>query len=370
MTKRWLLLLLTTCLLTGAYGQNRSVNLPKNIPLPDVLKKAKKQKKFVLLDFGSPRCSPCLFIKNHIFTIDSIADFINERFVSVDYTEGPEKKRLSKIYGVYTEPVLLICNAQGKLMHRMEGKGTPGEMMSRLRQGLDVKNNLIAQDAKYANGNREAEFLISYIETLHIAGLRAQRDSVLRNIFSPTFDMETLKTPEYWNVFLRYNESPVSREGCYVFSHREEFYKLFGEKVVNGKIDNMFNGKLRTYTYGQTPPIESKEYRDILTCLQNTDYPKSTEWLIYLMPAQYKFKDWMSMVKAIDHALDFNIPKGKAKETYMIMMSRQICWYSDCHEALTYALKWIDRVLETTADPSKIQSEREQIIQKMNELKQ
>ena len=132
----------------------------------------------------------------------------------------------------------------------------------------------------------------------------------------------------------------------------------------------MFNGKLRTYTYGQTPPIESKEYRDILTCLQNTDYPKSTEWLIYLMPAQYKFKDWMSMVKAIDHALDFNIPKGKAKETYMIMMSRQICWYSDNYEALTYALKWIDRVLETTDDPSKIQSEREQIIQKMNELKQ
>ncbi len=64
----------------------------------------------------------CLFIKNKIFTIDSIADFINERFVSVDYTEGSEKKRLSKIYEVYTEPVLLICDANGKVMHRMEGK--------------------------------------------------------------------------------------------------------------------------------------------------------------------------------------------------------------------------------------------------------
>ena len=371
MIKKYFLLLLATILLTGVHGQNRQVDLPKNIPLQDILKKAKKQKKHVLLDFGSPRCSPCLFIKNKIFTIDSVADFINERFVSVDYTEGPEKKRLSKIYEVYTEPVLLICDANGRVMHRMEGKCTAGEMMARLRQGLDVKNNLTAQKLMYDNGNRSSEFLINYLETLHIAGLRTQRDSVLHNIFSPSFHVDSLKTPKYWNVFLCYNESPVSREGSYVFKHREEFYKLFGEQIVNGKIDQMFNGKLRTYTYGQTPPIESKEYRDILECLQNTDYPKSTEWLIYLMPAQYKFKDWMAMVKAIDHAIDLNIPKGKDKQTYMIMMSRQICWYSNNYEALTYALKWIDQAIKSSDDSQKqkLQDEREQIIEKMNELK-
>ena len=117
--------------------------------------------------------------------------------------------------------------------------------------------------------------------------------------------------------------------------------------------------------------IESKEYRDILECLQNTDYPKSTEWLIYLMPTQYKFKDWMAMVKAIDHAIDFNIPKGKDKQTYMIMMSRQICWYSDNYETLTYALKWIDRAIKSSdnSQKQKLQDEREQIIEKMNELK-
>lgn len=370
MIKHYLLLLLTACLLAEVTGQNRSVKLHKNMHLREVLTMAKKQKKLVLLDFGSPRCSPCLFIKNEIFTIDSIADFINERFVSVDYTEGAEKKRLSKIYNVYTEPVILICNHKGELMHRMEGKCSAMEMMHRLRQGIDVKNNLIAQATIYANGNREPAFLTSYVTTLHNAGLRTQRDSVLGHIFSPTFDVEALKTPEYWEIFLRYNESPVNRVGSYVFNHREEFYEIFGEEVVNGKIDRMFNGKLRTYTYGQTPPAEEEEYRDILACLQKTDYPKSTEWLIYFMPVQYKFKDWLAMAKAIDYALAFNIPKRKAKETYMIMMSRQICWYSDNYEALTYALKWIDQVIATTEDPEKIRNEREQIVEKMNELKQ
>lgn len=79
----------------------------------------------------------------------------------------------------------------------------------------------------------------------------------------------------------------------------------------------------------------------------------------------------MAMVKAIDHAIDFNIPKGKDKQTYMIMMSRQICWYSDNYEALSYALKWIDQAIRSSDDSQKqkLQDEREQIIEKMNELK-
>ena len=44
MMKKYFLLLLATILLTGVHGQNRSVDLPKNIPLQDILKKAKKQK--------------------------------------------------------------------------------------------------------------------------------------------------------------------------------------------------------------------------------------------------------------------------------------------------------------------------------------
>src|SRR3989339_856358 len=105
-----------------AYAQTRKVNLQKNVPLEDVLKAAKAQKKLVFLDFGSPKCSPCLYMKNNIFTIDSVADFVNERFISADYTEGPEKVRLSKIYGVYTEPVFLIVDSDGNLMHRTEGR--------------------------------------------------------------------------------------------------------------------------------------------------------------------------------------------------------------------------------------------------------
>ncbi len=349
-------------------AQHRKVEMIKNRPVEEIFKQAEKEHKYVLLDFGSPRCSPCLFIKNKIFTIDSIADFINTHFVIADYTQGEEKKRLSKKYQIYTEPVLLITDTKGNLMHRMEGKCSPKEMMERLRQGLDLQKNLVAQQKKYTNGERSIEFLLEYIETLQIAGLTAIKSQVLADIFSPSFKLELLKEPMYWKVFLHYNDSPVSKEGSYVFENRNEFYTLFGEKTINAKIDNMYEIKLRTYTYGHTPPIESNEYRKILITLQHCDYPKSSEWLAYLMPAQYKFKNWESMAKAIQAAIDFNILKGKAKQTYMLMMSRQICWYSDNQYALKYALKWIEEVIanaEQTAIPA-LEKEKEQIQQKIN----
>lgn len=369
MKKRMVLLLLASLLLTGAYGQNRRVDLPKNIPLEEIQKKARKQKKLVLLDFGSPRCSPCLYIKNKIFTIDSIADFINGHFVSVDYTEGPEKKRLSEIYGVYSEPVLLICDAKGTLMHRMEGSCTPGEMMRRLRQGMDVKDNLVAQQAAYAGGNRDQDFLLKYIETLRVAGLNAEKEEILNLIFTPSFDVERLKETAYWDLFYLYNLSPVTKEARYVFNNLDTFYGLYGEAVVDRKIEQMYGIKVREFTYGKKPPIESQEYKEVVASLQNSEYPKASEWLIYLVPAQHKYKDWVSMAKAIENAIDFNVVKGKEKETYMIMMGRQLFMYSDDYEALTYALKWYTRVWEAQGRPENVGMERDMLIERMNALK-
>lgn len=364
----WLILFLG---FSGGKAQERKVEMIKDQPVGQVFEQAKREQKHVLLDFGSPRCSPCLYIKNKIFTIDSIADFINSRFVVADYTQGEEKERLSALYHVYTEPVLLILDAQGNLMHRMEGKCTPAEMMERLRQGLDTQGNLAALQEKYARGDRSPDFLIAYIETLHVAGLTDQKLRVLTDIFSPSFELERLKEPKFWDIFVRYNESPVSREGCYVFGHREEFYRLFGKDAVEAKINTMFNVKLRTYTYGHTPPMESEEYRKILHLLQHTDYPESSAWLAYLMPAQYRFRDWQAMAEAIQAAIDFNLLKGEAKQTYMLMMSRQICWYADDSSALKYALCWIEEVI-ACAKPealSGLEEEKMQILQKINDLK-
>lgn len=331
--------------LASGQAQNRSVDLAKNEPLEKILRQAKREKKHVFLDFGSPQCKPCLYMKNSIFTIDSVADFVNRRFVSCDYTEGDEKKRLSGIYGVYAEPVFLILDSDGNLMHRTQGSMSAGEMLRRFRTGLDPENNLTAQGKKYDAGLRDPQFIESYIDNLHAAGLNERKAEVLRNIFDDGFDVTKLDRPDYWTLFVTYDESPVSRQSKHVVGNRSHFCELYGEAAVNGKLNKTFGGHSRMFIFGKTAPAGNPDFFEILRYAQLCDWEGSKDWLIYLVPAQYKFTDWMKMGEAVEWARDFNIFTGAAKRTFMKMMSEQLCWYCDDPQALKYSIKWIDELL-------------------------
>lgn len=349
-------------------AQNRKINLAEHLPLAEVLAKAKAEKKHVLLDFGSPKCGPCLFLKKSVFTIDSVADFANERFVAVDYQLGDEKKRLSKMYGVVGEPVLLILDSDGKLMHKMVGKCNPDQLIARFKQGLDVNNNLIAQNARYAKGDKSSTFLLSYLETLFIASEVKTMNAVLKEVFN--VPVEKLKEKTYWDIFVRYNEDPMSREMQYVFDNRKMFYELFGKTAVESKIDRHFSAKASYYIFGHSAPAKEKEFTAMLSYLQKTDYEKATEWLTYLVPAQYKFTDWVAMAHEINNVLAFNIVKGPRKESFMKMMSEQFSWYSEDKKALPYAVKWIDALLALSTTDAEtresLKGTRADLIKKIN----
>jgi thioredoxin-related protein len=350
-----------------AQAQNRQINLKENLPFEQVLKMAKKENKLIFLDFGSLTCLPCLYLKKVVFTIDSVADFVNPRFVSVDYNKGKEKERLSQLYGVNAEPVLLILDQNGKMMHRMVGKCESDELLARFRQGMDVNNNLVAQEAKYAKGERNPDFLLSYLETLHVALYTDKMNALIQDVLAGP--LEQLKDKRFWDLFVRYNDDPVSREMIYVFDNREEFSQLFTKKVVENKINRHFSAKVNLYIFGHDAPVKDEKFTKMLDYLQHTDYEKATEWLTLLVPAKYKFTDWVQMAREIDNSLAFNILKGKKRETYMKMMAEQLTWYSKDTAALPYALKWIDRLMPQLKDEKTIKSvkeTRETIIEKLN----
>ena len=355
------------------YSQNRSVNLLKNEPYAKAAELAKKQNKLLFLDFGSPRCSPCLFMKNNIFTIDSVADFVNERFISVDYTEGDEKKRLSQIYGVYSEPVFLIVDPlDGKLLHRTQGKSTAGEMLERFRLGLDRENNLAAQNLDYNNGRRDPAFILSHINTLHIAGLREQKQSVLENVFPKNFPLDSLKKESYWNLYRKFDESATSRQTLFVMDNLKLFSDLYGERAVHSKIDILYGGRARGYIFGKIAPVDDPDFKTILEYAQRSDHPKASEWLAYFVPAHYKFSDWVRFAKEVENALSFNIFKGEARYMFRKMMSEQIAWYCNDADALSYSIKWLDKLLEEISDEQKRSSlleTRSSVVAKIGKLK-
>jgi len=345
--KKNILILLFSFLCSAAYSQNRKVNLWDNVPLEKVLAAAKREKKLVFLDFGSPQCKPCLYMKKMVFTIDSVADFVNANFVSSDYMLGTEKERLSKLYGVDSEPVFLILDTDGNLLHRTEGKSTPGEMLERFRQGMDMNNNLRAMNLKYEKGEKDPNFIISYVNALHIAGLSAKKESVLTNIFPDSFDRSKLLDEAYWKLYLHYDGTPYSKQTLYVMDHIDTFSKKFGKNIVNSKIANLYGGRSRGYIFGKTAPAKDPNFEVILKYAQKSNHPQASEWLAYLVPAQYKFTDWVKMAEKVEEVMALNVLKDESRFFYKKMMAEQLAWYSNDVEALAAGVKWINELLPT-----------------------
>jgi thioredoxin-related protein len=345
LTRSNALLILLVAISTTVNAQNRKVDLKENLPFEEVLKTAKEKNKYIFLDFGSITCKPCLYIKKEVLTLDSVADFINERFVSVDYNLGKEKDRLRTLYKVEGEPVLLIMDQNGVLMHRMAGKMEGDQIMQRFKQGLDTKNNFVALTNKYTAGNRNPEFILQYLEALYAATETETMNKVTEEYLRGP--VERIKDPGVWKVFYKYNQDLASREVMYMFENKEEFYKLFGKDKVDAKINKLYSEKSIYYLYGHKPPIEDPKYTIILNALRKTDHPKASEWLCYLVPAQYKYKDWNKLGQEIDNIYSFNILKGKAGSSFKDMMLTQYTMYCDENTAFKYPIRWSDDLIKT-----------------------
>ncbi len=329
-------------------AQNRKVDLWDNVPLDKVLAAAKKENKLVFLDFGSPQCKPCLYMKKMVFTIDSVADFVNKHFVSSDYMEGPEKERLSKLYAVDGEPIFLILDTEGNLLHRTQGKSTSDEMIERFKQGMDMDNNMRAMSMKYETGVRDPNFILAYVNTLHIAGLSVKKDQVLKNIFPETFELSKLLEKDYWSLYKTYDEVPTSRQTLYVMDNIDTFSAKYGKNAVNSKIGTLYGAASRIYIFGKVAPASDPDFFTVLKYAQQSDHPQASDWLAYLVPAQYKFTNWGQMAEKIEGIMDLNILKGESRYFYKKMMAEQITWYSNDVVALSHALKWNLELLPTT----------------------
>lgn len=92
---------------------------------------------------------------------------------------------------------------------------------------------------EYADGNREPEFITSYLEVLGMANLGEDAQKVTLEYFA-TLDREKLNEKKYWDIFVRYVNDVDSDLFRYVYANREHLVSLYGEQQVNRKIQSVW----------------------------------------------------------------------------------------------------------------------------------
>lgn len=130
-----------------------------------ILAQATAENKMVFVDAYTTWCGPCKLMDKKTFSNDLVATYFNETFINakidMEKGEGPE---LARKYGISAYPTLLFVNGQGNAVHRGLGFHDENALIELANVAQEGSQTNDAMAKKFAEGNRDPEFLLDYID--------------------------------------------------------------------------------------------------------------------------------------------------------------------------------------------------------------
>ncbi len=171
MKKINIFLLLISPMLTRAQ-QDTGVHFQHKINWQAVQAQAKASHKYIFIDCFTTWCGPCKYMSTTIFPMQSVGEFMNDKFVSVavqlDTTKNDDENvkawykdghDIAAKYKVRNYPTYLIFDENGNIVHRFIGSSEAKEFIANAKKSLDPSTQYYTVLKQYNNGNREATFL-------------------------------------------------------------------------------------------------------------------------------------------------------------------------------------------------------------------
>ncbi|MCB0644295.1 MAG: thioredoxin family protein, partial [Phaeodactylibacter sp.] len=230
------------CLLIGVAATAQGTGIAfSHDSWEEVLQQANEANKLIFVDAYAVWCGPCKAMSKDVFTADHVGDFYNENFINVKMDmERGEGVGLAREFNVRAYPTLLYVNGSGEVVHRGVGYHASDELIALGEKALNEDGNLLGMEARYARGDRDAEFLQEYA-MLRYGMMDGSHQEVVDEY------METQKnwnTPENMAFIMRFADNKDSKMFDHIADNREAYEELFGKEQVVGKIQQVMVGSI------------------------------------------------------------------------------------------------------------------------------
>lgn len=153
----------------------------------EALTKAKKENKFIFVDAYTTWCSPCKAMDKFVYSKASVAQYLDQHFISVKFQMDTSKNDGEDIKQLYSDahafqesfqvnlfPTLLFFNPDGQLVHRAAGYKVPDDFLQLTKHALDPKYQYYTLLGLYERGEA------SYQQVKYLAFIaRELQDSAL-----------------------------------------------------------------------------------------------------------------------------------------------------------------------------------------------
>lgn len=202
----------------------------------NVLQKAQEENKLIFMDAYTTWCAPCKLMVKDVFPDKKVADFYNQNFVNytidMEKGEGPD---LAKKYKVTQYPTLLFIAADGTIVHRAAGFHDPEQFVALGIDALDPSKQLASLERRFANGERDPEFLKSYT-VLRAASYDGSHVPVAEAYLRSQKELDTEANREF---IYQYIVGADSELFDHLTQNIDDYIKQFGEDNVREKVQTI-----------------------------------------------------------------------------------------------------------------------------------
>ncbi len=228
----------------------------QELTLARALEKAKIENKYVFVDCYTSWCGPCKMMAEDILPLKEVGEYMNATFVCVkfDMEEG-EGRNIQQKYKVSSYPTFLVLNVDGSLLHAVVGaSATEDEFVAKVKEAFD-ENSAGKLAVEYEKGNRDKDFLMTYIKALVKACDMEKAHKISEDVLASLSDDEKCTKP-YWFIYENLGLSPVgSNNMMYLLQHVDQFRQGVGVEEVDSVVGNLFAIQLEDILRGRSKEI-------------------------------------------------------------------------------------------------------------------
>lgn len=252
----------------------------------EALQKAKQENK--LLFFHYYREGNAYKELRTVFTDPDVVDFFEYHFINVAVVSDQNS--------------ILFVDSEGEEMHRVRGDWTAKELLEEAQKVLEGRG-LQALEQRYLQGEREPNFLESYLFALNRAGEEKKSASVAM-VYFQNKSPDCLLKLKCWEIFERYVQDPNSNLFQYLLSHREQLNGLYGAEIVRRKERSVWMAGANVFAQGSRfDEIGFREYskrlkkarvenwRAIVRDARMQIAEKSEDWKTFIALAEVKWNE-------------------------------------------------------------------------------
>jgi len=218
------------------FAQEAGLQIEHGATWQQILDKAKKENKFILLDAYASWCGPCKWMAKEVFPKKEIGEALNPYFISakIDMEKG-EGIELAKKYNVRSYPTYLYFDSNGNLVHRGLGSMPAEDFIKVCKAALDPNQQYVSQREKYLSGKKDSAFLRQFATVAADA-----QDSLAQPVLSEFLHSANNELTPANIQLIHYLTSSLHDPGFAIMQNNaDKFIAVIGKENYNNTLEEL-----------------------------------------------------------------------------------------------------------------------------------